>query len=318
VGCDGSPCNQASGLGSCTLNQDNTQYYCSCSNPNVGVDCDLDCPRGVNNQVCSGLGVCTADSNYTLCSCTLPYVGGPACDQVGAAYGAMLESLLYTSTLYTVYSNDTVTFTPVGSNTIEIYNPLPCEDENNPYCAPFTANAAVGTTATGANVMPFFDSVANNQANSRANYMNMCINGVMGSTQASISQYANSQTFWTPLQYLQWQVSISQADFVQCFDLPYTSNPSNRFTIPAKFTEHNSIPSYLRNTTFYTRCVDIPKNLYAKAGGPNLVTTNPCQYYDCTDMTPLPENKLFSLLQTEKTLWEVCAERLPVSQTTPI
>lgn len=330
IGCDGTPCNLDSGYGSCTLNQAGTEFFCSCTRDlnGLGPDCDFLCPRGLNGLVCSGQGSCTQQGIDFVCSCSAPNIGGPTCDQVGNAYGAVLETLLYTSTMqvpFMIYqsfdSTTTLTnFVAEGSNTVQISNFLPCDDLDNPYCEPFFATCSTNTQGSADPTLdagiPFFQYYKNPVSinPSQSNLINICVNG----DNASVD---NQNATYIPIQTMQYRVPPPDVQpFVQCSDLPVDEDPFYRFTIPAVFTSHSSIPPYLQNKRFFTRCHNMDTNTtntfdtvtYEIGGGSGIAKKNvaPCQYFGCVDSNPLlatDSAKLFSLLESEKTLAEFCA-----------
>ena len=332
IGCDESPCNVLSGLGSCTLNQAGTEYYCSCSNApgsnSLSADCGFNCPLGENGLVCSGpgYGVCDPATNYTLCVCNSQSgIGGPACDQIGQGFIGQMETLLYEG--YTRLDVQTVTppapFVPDTVTTVTIQNPLPCDIEDNPYCVPFyTYSTDQGLPSAAQTGLPLFQSLLQGGSASgytfaeRQNYANICVNqqtaGVLGSVSTYVPTYVMQAS--APDQQL-------SGTLTQCGDLPTNQNPNYQFNLPAVFTNHPLVPDYLQGKRFFTRCTNPndPGNFdvfaYPVTGGTNYKRINPlCQYYSttgCVDGTPAQNTAqpLFTMLLSEKTLWEICEER---------
>jgi hypothetical protein len=132
----------------------------------------------------------------------------------------------------------------------------------------------------------------------------MCVNGDLASVDNQNSDYVSAQ-------YMQYGYSQTlNARVTQCADLPIENEGLYKFVLLAQFTSHSSIPPYLQGKQFFTRCNDPTTNtdVYTITGM-SKKSQPPCQYFGCaTGTQATPDKLLFTMVQTEKTLAEVCAE----------
>lgn len=84
IGCDGTPCGEVSGRGTCSMNTYTGNYQCSCTDASYNpIDCWAACPRDANGLECGGSlsGICTEEG---VCLCNKGLYG-PACASPSAA-----------------------------------------------------------------------------------------------------------------------------------------------------------------------------------------------------------------------------------------
>jgi len=206
---------------------------------------------------------------------------GPACEYNGNSFVGLVESILRIATATYTFNNDRN-----NTDTVLFSNLLPCDEEANPYCTEPTFVFSSGETDR---FVPFFTSAL------QADSMNICVDEVPG----SIGNISNGE--WIPSHYLPLAMQMP------CNQV--TNDGLFFYTISARFTTHPSIPTNLRNRTFFLSC-GLRDKTFAEQGGLTFSVNNPCQYatQDCT--TGTDADKIFALLGYEGTYQEYCSVRL--------
>lgn len=234
TGCDGTPCNSASGFGVCSLTNNPAIsplpfYTCSCNNGSSQSDCGTNCPIGPNGQTCSGRGTCEI---VGTCTCDAGY-SGVFCERWGTAVLGLMEGMLLNG-LVSFSSNNG------GANTfglVSVSNMLPCSNENNSACQPAEFQYQSGALDN------FFKwpLLGLTDANAAAKHANMCIDS--GDALVDASSYVPGYLGMFPVG------SLSCAQF--------TGAVNEKFSFTAQFVSNSKwVPNELVGKRFNVRCMN--------------------------------------------------------------
>lgn len=244
IGCDGTPCNSASGFGICSLTNDILVsplpfYSCSCNNGSTQPDCGNECPIGPNGLTCSGRGTCSVAAGACTCD---PGFSGFFCEHWGTAMLGIMEGMLRNGFMsYSVNQGG-----PNTTGIVSVSNLLGCENENNSACAPASFVYSGGAVASLFE-LPLLGSFGNDAAAISANF---CVNAGDAMTEGST---------YVPGHMAQLSVgSLSCANFAGAVNEP--------FQFIAQFSNNPKwVPSNLIGKRFNVRCMNTD-NSFATGG----------------------------------------------------
>jgi hypothetical protein len=300
-GFDGSPCNAASGKGTC----DPDFGTCTCIHPPPTLSriaCNSGCEQGPNGLPCNGEGTCTysSDQDNFSCQCN-PGRSGITCEIAGTGLVGLLEGLLYQGTANILEVNSPASGTPVGplslTKTFSFLNPEPrCENQQGPYCAGaqlFTPGATGGGNVYHGFYPPqsqiSYGPRGNDGKLVQQDYANICVN--------CLDSSFNSD--WIPSNYLISPLSSFSAQGntpINCEQ--FKDREGNAaYTLKARFTSNSNIPLQLQNKLFYTRC---PEATGYYIGQTYLYKFLPINQFDSSG------NLLFNLLDGTRSLLDNC------------
>ena len=234
-GCDGTPCNSASGFGICSLTNDPMIsplpfYTCSCNNGSSQSDCGIECPIGPNGLTCSGRGTCEI---VGTCTCDAGF-SGIFCERWGTAVLGLMEGMLLNAFVSYSVNNG-------GANTwgkVSVSNMLPCNDENNPACQPAGFRYVQGTALDDVFRWPLLGLT---DANAAAKHANMCIDA--GDAMVDASNYVPGYMGMFPIGSLSCQFM--------------TGSVNEQFSFTAQFVSNSKwVPDELVGKRFNVRCMN--------------------------------------------------------------
>lgn len=310
IGCDGSPCNLATGQGSCSLSLTSLQafYFCSCSNGSSASNCELGCAVSpINGYPCSGAGTCL--SNGT-CQCN-PGFRGELCQYSGRAYIGLMEWLPYEMTQTYVYRNNNLITNYLSSSRIWSQG-LSTNDENNLY----GSLLQVTTTETANNLFTYYNPLLENAGfyipldsytDNLIRFGNICVNDIDSSIgnldSISIMSFLPSTWLQNPVQ--------GTFSSLSCQEIPLQNQvtrvlPSIKYDILAEFNSHSSLPPHLVGKRFFLSCPQQNNIGFTPQTGGQTYTVkyqNPQQYLGEDDQP------LFTLVNTLESYVKVCASR---------
>jgi hypothetical protein len=294
IGNDGSPCNAASGKGTCDL----ARGSCTCISPPPTLTknlCNFGCVNGANGLQCSGAGTCTYDATLDefQCVCNAGR-SGESCEQAGTGLVGLIETLLYEGTAVLLNAS--------GNNelkTFSFYNPEPrCETLVGSYCAGSQLFAPQLTDQSFLfhGYYPPLQRISGPQNGygtdtiNPIDFSNICVNSLDASFN---SEWVRANYLSTPLTSFTRGVLVPIAceDMVDGFG-------NAVYTITARFTSNTLLPEPLRNKLFYTRCPN------PQAYGNSTALTylfNPVSQFDAQG------NAIFDLVDKTSSLSALCA-----------